>query len=242
LRREEVAAAADVGVTWYTWLEQGRDIRVSRDALGRIDHALRLSPSDTAYLVTLATAEDGPAKAPPEPDARIVLAVRSCDLVPSWAVDPLFNVVAFNRLADLIYRFDEVKGPFARNHLWRLFADPKRGQLYGESKPLVARSGVGLLRANYAAHAGSHEFDSLLTALHEFPDFVRLWEAQYTAPTSQTLIGHFYREDLGRLNVFSLRLLLPDLPGCLIFVLPPADEPTRVALRRLGRRKSRALA
>src|SRR5205807_1744795 len=27
LRREEVAHLAGVGVTWYTWLEQGREIR-----------------------------------------------------------------------------------------------------------------------------------------------------------------------------------------------------------------------
>ncbi|HXS80128.1 MAG TPA: helix-turn-helix transcriptional regulator, partial [Gammaproteobacteria bacterium] len=29
LRREDVAALAGVSVTWYTWLEQGRDIQVS---------------------------------------------------------------------------------------------------------------------------------------------------------------------------------------------------------------------
>jgi hypothetical protein len=37
-------------VTWYTWLEQGRDIRVSPDTLHRIARALRLTPTDTAYL------------------------------------------------------------------------------------------------------------------------------------------------------------------------------------------------
>ena len=39
LRREEVAALADVGVTWYTWLEQGRQINVSAEALQRIARA-----------------------------------------------------------------------------------------------------------------------------------------------------------------------------------------------------------
>ena len=29
LRREEVALLAGVGVTWYTWLEQGREINAS---------------------------------------------------------------------------------------------------------------------------------------------------------------------------------------------------------------------
>ena len=30
LRREEVAVLAGVGASWYQWLEQGRDISVSR--------------------------------------------------------------------------------------------------------------------------------------------------------------------------------------------------------------------
>src|SRR5689334_8162460 len=42
LRREEVAQLAGVGVTWYTWLEQGREIRVSAHFLERVASALRL--------------------------------------------------------------------------------------------------------------------------------------------------------------------------------------------------------
>jgi Helix-turn-helix domain len=40
LRREEVADLAGVGLTWYTWLEQGRDIRVSPQVLAAIARAL----------------------------------------------------------------------------------------------------------------------------------------------------------------------------------------------------------
>jgi transcriptional regulator with XRE-family HTH domain len=54
LRREEVASLACVGLTWYTWLEQGRDIHVSEEMLQRVARALKLSPHDTAYLFSLA--------------------------------------------------------------------------------------------------------------------------------------------------------------------------------------------
>ena len=54
LRREEVAALAEVGLTWYTWLEQGRAINVSAAALARIARALRLDATDEAYLFSLA--------------------------------------------------------------------------------------------------------------------------------------------------------------------------------------------
>jgi len=43
LRREEVALLADVGVTWYTWLEQGRPLNVSAATLRRVSRALKLT-------------------------------------------------------------------------------------------------------------------------------------------------------------------------------------------------------
>src|SRR5206468_6000262 len=60
LRREEVADLAGVGVTWYTWLEQGRDIRVSPEVLAGIARALQLEPAERAHLFRLA------GHAPPE--------------------------------------------------------------------------------------------------------------------------------------------------------------------------------
>src|SRR3954447_11994417 len=54
LRREEVATLAGVGVTWYTWLEQGRDIRVSEQVLDAISRTLSLDPHERSHLFTLA--------------------------------------------------------------------------------------------------------------------------------------------------------------------------------------------
>ncbi|WP_243717380.1 helix-turn-helix transcriptional regulator, partial [Actinomadura sp. KC345] len=50
LRREEVAVLAGVGVSWYTWLEQGRDITVSGDVLDAIGRALRLDAAEREHL------------------------------------------------------------------------------------------------------------------------------------------------------------------------------------------------
>ena len=45
LRREEVALLAGVGVTWYTWLEQGRDINVSAQVLDAIADGAAVRPA-----------------------------------------------------------------------------------------------------------------------------------------------------------------------------------------------------
>src|SRR5437763_16247043 len=58
LRREEVAQLAGVGVTWYTWLEQGRDINASAQVLDAIARTLLFDPHERAHLFTLAGAPD----------------------------------------------------------------------------------------------------------------------------------------------------------------------------------------
>jgi transcriptional regulator with XRE-family HTH domain len=58
LRREEVAQLSAVGVTWYTWLEQARDIQVSAQVLDAIARALMLDPPERAHLFVLAGVPD----------------------------------------------------------------------------------------------------------------------------------------------------------------------------------------
>src|SRR4051794_6556129 len=53
LRREEVAVLAGVGTTWYTWLEQGRDVRASLSVLEGVADALRLNGAERAHLIEL---------------------------------------------------------------------------------------------------------------------------------------------------------------------------------------------
>src|SRR6185312_5250629 len=67
LRREEVAALAGVGATWYTWLEQGRDVRASLDVLEAIARALRLTQAERTHLLLLGRGEQPPpCKSPAE--------------------------------------------------------------------------------------------------------------------------------------------------------------------------------
>ena len=58
LRREEVAELAGLSTTWYTWIEQGRDVSVSPTALARLARALRLGRAQRQYLFELAGKRD----------------------------------------------------------------------------------------------------------------------------------------------------------------------------------------
>ena len=98
LRREEVAHLAGMGVTWYTWLEQGRDIKVSEQVLAAIAGTLRLDPYERAHLYTLA----GHPAPPMERDSAaipgaVLVMVRQLEPIPAALINARFDLLAGNR-------------------------------------------------------------------------------------------------------------------------------------------------
>jgi transcriptional regulator with XRE-family HTH domain len=240
LRREEVAALAGVGVTWYTWLEQGRDIRVSPQTLTRIADALRLSPTDTSYLFSLAGLPHERLSSRDGDDIQVARALQAAVdafQAPAFVVSYCWDVLTFNLLADRIYRFAGCSGPFAQNHVWRLFMDPTRRAIYADWEPFAEFS-VGIVRMAYADYRSDPRFNDLLQALREnSPDFKRLWDTQQT----QLLIHrpvHLLAPGFGELHVTSLRFHSFGDDRTLI-LLPPADAATERLLARMARGRKR---
>lgn len=236
LRREEVAALADVGLTWYTWLEQGRQINVSAAALARIARALALSPSDEAYLFALA------GLVRPEPAAeRIEVPAPIQGMLdryqgPAFVLDPLFDLLAYNRYADFLFDFEQVRGPFARNHVWNAFMLSSRRQLY---QPHFKRSAANLLaifRMSHAAHPDDARFDALIEALEQAsPDFAELWGQQQTSPLSALELP-LHDDRLGHFCVHSTRLPIRDgqADGATVFFFVPADSASAACFTRMA--------
>ncbi|MDO5624883.1 MAG: helix-turn-helix transcriptional regulator [Pseudomonadota bacterium] len=125
LRREEVAALAGVGLSWYTWLEQGRDIGVSATFLDNLARVLKLDAAERRHLFLLA--HD---RLPAEPAKTwcvvppLVLRLMH-ELAPhaAWVLNLRWDVLAFNAPADALFGFAR-HAPAQRNLLWLLFTDP----------------------------------------------------------------------------------------------------------------------
>jgi transcriptional regulator with XRE-family HTH domain len=239
LRREEVAALAKVGVTWYTWLEQGRDINVSPDALARISLALRLDATDRAYFFALAgaaadAADDSGVELPP----TLQLVLDGFVSGPAVVITPTWNVIAFNSLANEVFEFEGDHGRFPKNQLWRGFMDPSRRRLYVEWE-LTMRNVVGIFRLTYARHVGEPAFVQLIEELtQESEDFVRIWNDHQT----QALNPFVLRLDhprLGRLAFHSLRFPLDRGAGAIMILAPPADASTAREVEAQSARRSR---
>ena len=96
LRREEVAQLAGVGVTWYTWLEQGRDINPSELVLESIARTLLLDRHEQEHLFALAgLAARGPSSelATPLPAAVQVL-LDQLDPLPAGVLNARYDILA----------------------------------------------------------------------------------------------------------------------------------------------------
>ncbi|MFC5436078.1 helix-turn-helix transcriptional regulator [Rhodanobacter umsongensis] len=238
LRREEVAALARVGVTWYTWLEQGRAINVSAAALTRIARALALSPTDEAYLFALMglTRTDVPEQhfnLPP-----VMHEVLRLYQAPAFVLDTVFNVLAWNRMAERLYDFGDFGGPFADNHLWNAFMNPARRQLYPDFEN-GALNLLGIFRMNQAAHPEDPRFQLLIEALNTAsPEFVELWQRCHTAPLSAVTVPFFHPE-FGDLSIHSMRLPIRDsdhVDRATAFFFAPANAATAASFARVARR------
>jgi transcriptional regulator with XRE-family HTH domain len=237
LRREEVAAAAGVGLSWYTWLEQGRAINVSRQALRRIAHALRMTATDEAYFLRLASADPIPSPTTRvgaiEPYMQQVLDAMGS--VPAYLVGPCIDVVAFNRLADIVYDLSGADGTLAANDAWRLFMDSRRRAMYGDQWEKLALRTVGVLRSRHATLLGDPQFAALLKGLRAASaEFERFWNSGCTAALDTVEVALRHRR-LGALQVAIVRLSLPLEPDCFVSVHPPANARTAAVFARLAR-------
>ena len=128
MRREDVAALAGVSVTWYTWLEQGRDIQVSADVLERISTTLRMSADEREYLFALVQHRP----APPTPTRTETVSPsikRMLDAlaVPAIVLTARWDVIAWNSIAIKVIRDSGALPPERRNLLRILLGEDELG-------------------------------------------------------------------------------------------------------------------
>lgn len=186
-RREELAEATGVGVTWITWLEQGRDVSASPTALARLADALLLNPAERASLFDLAGRRDPvePAGLRTELPAH-VLALPAQLKVPAYLLDHLWTARAWNTAAARLFTgwLDEgaEKGPERegrdRNLLRFVFLSPEAQVLIADW-PERAQRLVAEFRADFSRRPRDAAMQALIDDLcARSALFTKLWGAQ----------------------------------------------------------------
>ncbi|WP_345352920.1 helix-turn-helix transcriptional regulator [Actinoallomurus liliacearum] len=228
LRREEVAQLAGVGVTWYTWLEQGRPINVSGQVLDAIARTLRLDQTEREHLYRLADVAAMPGRAPHdrlEPQVQTVL--DGLVPLPATVMSSRYDVLAWNTAYAAVWpaiqQADETK---PRNLLWRMFVTPECcNQMLNRDTELPQM--VGMFRAAFARHLGEPSWTGLVERLSAAsPEFARMWAAHDVAVPS-TRVKIFRHASVGEIRLSVVNFAVTAAPETRMAVYTPADEETR---------------
>jgi transcriptional regulator with XRE-family HTH domain len=177
LRREEVAEMAGVGATWYTWLEQARDISPSGEVLEKIGKALELDPFEMQHLFGLAgkiyqTVMQGPSEEVPHSLKQFVDRILTIPaLVMGQRRDALYWNEHFTQQIQCIY------GESPRNYLEVVFTD-KTVQQRIVNWEVHAKRIVGEFRADIGDQIGSPWVTEIVERLKIVsPEFAHWWKA-----------------------------------------------------------------
>lgn len=234
LRREDVAALSGVSLTWYTALEQGRDMRVSSEVLERIAVTLRLSPLEREYLFELA--QDRPAPLPrggaeePTPAMRRMLNALN---VPAYMITMRWDVVAWNPMCAKILRDYGAMPARDRNLIRILFADENYPG-GPEEHEAMARRLVGKLRLDYGQFPGDPGLESLVAEMNERHRLFReLWKSPDLQARSEgvSILRHSI---YGSIRLEHTSYMPEGAPTLRVVVFAPYDADSERVLRTVA--------
>ncbi|MFE0100090.1 helix-turn-helix transcriptional regulator [Streptomyces sp. NPDC059009] len=235
LRREEVAQLSAVGVTWYTWLEQARPIKVSAQVLDAICRALLMDGMERAHLFTLAGVID------PRPEAECAAISATARRLmhniapyPATLQNARYDVLAHNRPFAQVFGDPLDLAPHERNCLWLLTMSPRWRETFLDHDEML-RDLIAKYRASMAEHGAEplwkERLDGLLAASAEFRE---LWE-RHEVRTMSAHVKRYRHPEVGLLRLEHRNLWLAAQPQAhRLVAYVPADDETEARLRRLS--------
>lgn len=195
LRREEVAQLAGVGITWYTWLEQGRDIQVSTQVLESLSRILHLNHEEKKHIYLLANHQI-PVIDPPQETQKLHPVVQ--DFIdhlkdcPVYVTNERWDIMGWNEAACKIFGDFTKMTLKERNALRRCFCSESYQKLIadweGHAKRLLAQ-----FRSTTNRMIGETWLKNLISELtEESPEFCEWWNDNeiFGTPIGEKEIRH----------------------------------------------------
>ncbi|MBG9791865.1 DNA-binding protein [Paenibacillus dendritiformis] len=243
LRREEVAQLAGVSTTWYTWLEQGRDIQVSASVLDSVAAALKLTVDERKYLYALALEGGaGPAvREEEEPQIspalqRILQELRHC---PTIVSDRRCHIVGWNEAASHVFLDFTAIPPEERNMI-RLLFTRKEFQSLAVNWEHFVKGFLSIFRAYYGQYVEDEWYDRFLEEMKEVhPDFQRLWN-QSQVSTAPEVVIEFRHARAGKMlfHLTSLQVQGDADLRCSIYTPAPESSTEFKLVKLMDRREN----
>ncbi|MFJ9058790.1 helix-turn-helix transcriptional regulator [Streptomyces sp. NPDC102409] len=233
LRREEVAQLSAVGVTWYTWLEQARDIQVSPQVLDSLARALLLDRSERTHLFALAGSVD---PAPGSDCAGITPAFQEMltrlEPFPACVQNSRYDILAHNRTYGRLLCDLDAVAPEDRNCMLLSWTNEDWRSAVVDL-PGVQRLMAAKFRAAMAGHLAEPAWKALLARLEAAsPEFAEVW-ARHEVVGSSNRTKIFRNSRVGLLRLDHTDLWLGPSAGPRLVTYVPSDEESRQGLERL---------
>lgn len=227
LRREEVAQLAGISITYYTFLEQGRQVSPSRQVLDALAHALRLTPAERDHMHALARgAGVSVARRAVETLAPEVTAlVERLDPHPTYVTGRYWDVLAANRAARALWTDWSALPAEHRNMLWWTLTDPAARTIFVEWEE-EARAQLARFRTSAARHRDDPAFGALIERLHIHSPEARAWWPRHDIAPLSSGRKRLYNPVLGHLELHHVVLQVADDPEqkLVTFTANPTDQ------------------
>lgn len=241
LRREEVAQLAGVSPTWYTWLEQGRDIKVSGSVLDCVATALQLNDDERKYLYALAIGS-GPSAAPTDEKHseitpslnRILQELRFC---PTIISDRRCQIVGWNQAAAHVFMDFEQIPAEQRNMIQLLFTRKEFRRLAGNWEHFVGGY-LAIFRAYYGQYVQDEWYERFIEEMKgNHPEFQYLWEQSQVSSAPDVLL-EFRHAKVGKMlfHLTSFQVQGNTDLRCSVYT-PAPESSTELKLGRLLERQ-----
>ncbi|MCT1402953.1 helix-turn-helix transcriptional regulator [Paenibacillus sp. p3-SID867] len=236
LRREEVAYLANVSVTYYTWLEQGRERNPSPEILSHISQALQLDADERKHLFDLAAPSQvsfSMTQRPEKPDTGLLQNLVDQMRYPSFIANEVADMIVWNRGAELVVADFGRLPESERNMVTLLFLDPEYPKRLVNWEEF-ARYMTALIRAGFDSNKDNPQYMERYERLRRnSEDFIRLWE--WHEIRQKSTVPVHYRLPDGQMLEFTIHCAAaidndPGLHWCFFVPTPGSGTEERLAL------------
>lgn len=234
LRREEVAQRANISVTWYTWLEQGRGGAPSEEVLSRIAKALLLTDAEKEYLYLTTLGHLPKAEYPLSdvitPPLQSILDALNPN--PAFIRNLSWDVLAWNDSAATVLTDYALLAPEDRN-IMRLFFLENEVRAHNPDWLDTANLMVSAFRADIARLGETEHTKQLVIELSEHSDvFKTLWTSQEVSRFNEG-VKCLSKPDVGEISLIYSSFNVSGKPELSLIVYTPESEASLAKLKKL---------
>lgn len=242
LRREEVAQLAGVSTTWYTWLEQGRDIKVSTIVLDCISKALQLNNDETDYLYDLAFEINSEITSPKKDQSKLspslIRILDELTYCPTIITDRHCHIVGWNPAAAYVFLdFEQI--PNDQRNLIRLVFTRKELKALAVNWEHFVKGFLAIFRTYYGRYLDDEWYSQFIEEMsRSHPEFQDLWQESQVSKAPDMII-EFRHAKAGKMlfNLTSFQIQGDMDLRCSIYT-PVGETDTDNKLKRLMKRVS----